>query len=182
MSENINGFYGDDGEFYPEGSQSAEIYKQSHNIKEIYPKRPNITYTTEQTPINIKLDDGEAYPILAEPQGKTKFCKYCGSKIDFDAVICIHCGKQVELLKREPAHEPMYAQQINVNTRHKSKCEKNKWVAFILCILFGVFGVHKFYEGKIALGILYLCTGGLCGIGWIIDAIKLFFKPNPYTV
>lgn len=125
MNGNINGFYGDDGEFYPEGSQSAEIYKQSHNIiKEIYPKRPNITYTTEQTPINIKLDDGEAYPVLAEPQGKTKFCKYCGSKIDFDAVICIHCGKQVELLKREPAHEPMYAQQINVNNGIKANVKK----------------------------------------------------------
>lgn len=182
MNENINGFYGDDGEFYPEGSQSAEIYRQSHNIEEIYPKRPNITYTTEQTPINIKVDDGEAYPAPVEPQGKTKFCKYCGSRIDFDAVICVHCGKQVELLKYESAHNPIHAQQINTHYKYKNKCERNKWVAFILCILFGAFGVHKFYEGKIALGILYLCTGGLCGIGWIIDAIKLFFKPNPYTV
>lgn len=178
MNENINGFYGDDGEFYPEGSQSAEIYRQSHNIKDIYPKRPDISYTTEQMPFNIKVDGGEAYPVPAEPQGKTKFCKYCGSKIDFDAVVCIHCGKQVELLK----HEPVYTNQINFNTKYKSKCEKNKWIAFILCLLFGVFGVHKFYEGKIGLGILYLLTGGLCGIGWIIDAIRLFFKPNPYTV
>lgn len=178
MNKNINGFYGDDGEFYPEGSQSAEIYKQSHNIKEIYPKRPNITYTTEQTPISIKVDNDEAYPVPAAPQGKTKFCKYCGSKIDFDAVICIHCGKQVELLK----HEPVYAQQINVKNQYKSNCEKNKWIAFILCLLFGTLGVHKFYEGKIALGILYLCTGGLFCVGWIVDLIKLFFKPNPYTV
>lgn len=30
---------------------------------------------------------------------KTKFCKYCGEKILFDAVICTKCGMQVEELK-----------------------------------------------------------------------------------
>ena len=57
---------------------------------------------------------------------------------------------------------------------------KSKWVAFFLCLFFGIFGAHKFYEGRILLGILYLCTAGLAGIGVIIDLISLFFKPNPY--
>lgn len=57
---------------------------------------------------------------------------------------------------------------------------KNKWIAFLLCLFLGCFGVHKFYEGRILLGIVYLCTGGLCGVGVIIDLIILFFKPNPY--
>lgn len=54
---------------------------------------------------------------------------------------------------------------------------KNKWVSFFLCLFFGA---HKFYEGRILLGILYICTVGLCEIGVIIDLIILFFKPNPY--
>lgn len=57
---------------------------------------------------------------------------------------------------------------------------KNKWAAFFLCLFLGVFGVHKFYEGRILLGIVYICTGGLCGIGIIIDLFVLLFKPNPY--
>lgn len=57
---------------------------------------------------------------------------------------------------------------------------KNKWVSFFLCLFFGVLGVHKFYEGRVLLGILYLFTGGLFVIGVIIDLIRLFFKPNPY--
>lgn len=57
---------------------------------------------------------------------------------------------------------------------------KSKWVSFFLCVFLGVFGAHKFYEGKILFGILYACIGGLAGIGEIIDAISLFFKPNPY--
>lgn len=57
---------------------------------------------------------------------------------------------------------------------------KNKWIAFFLC-LFTICG-HKFYEGKIGMGILYLLTAGLFGIGWIIDLISLLMKPNPYYV
>ena len=58
--------------------------------------------------------------------------------------------------------------------------KKSKWISFFLCLLLGYFGAHKFYEGKILLGILYALTGGLFGIGIVFDLIKLFFKPNPY--
>lgn len=57
---------------------------------------------------------------------------------------------------------------------------KSKWVAFFLCLFFGVLGIHKFYEGRVLLGIVYLLTLGLCGIGVIIDLVILLFKPNPY--
>ncbi len=57
---------------------------------------------------------------------------------------------------------------------------KRKWYAFFLCLFFGYLGAHKFYEGKIMLGIVYACTFGLFGIGWVIDLVRLFFKPNPY--
>lgn len=30
---------------------------------------------------------------------KTKFCKFCGEKIPSDAIMCVHCGRQVEELK-----------------------------------------------------------------------------------
>ena len=57
---------------------------------------------------------------------------------------------------------------------------KSKWVAFFLCLFFGVLGIHKFYEGRVLLGIVYLLTLGLCGVGVIIDLVFLLFKPNPY--
>ena len=57
---------------------------------------------------------------------------------------------------------------------------KNKWVAFFLCFFLGYLGIHKFYEERILLGIVYLLTGGLFGIGWLIDTFVLLFKPNPY--
>ena len=50
---------------------------------------------------------------------------------------------------------------------------KKKMTALLLCIFGGVLGLHRFYVGKVGLGFLYLFTGALCGIGWIVDIIKI---------
>lgn len=41
--------------------------------------------------------------------------------------------------------------------------------AWILLTFLGLLGVHRFYMGKWATGLLYLLTGGLVGIGYIYD-------------
>ena len=48
------------------------------------------------------------------------------------------------------------------------------WLTLLLlCIFVGGAGIHRFYAGKIGTGILYLFTGGLFGIGWLIDLVKI---------
>ena len=122
---------------------------------------------------------------------KTKFCKFCGEKIPEDAVMCTHCGRQVEQLKGEQPQVVINNTNTNTNANANvnqnvgstlQRNAKNKWVALLLCIFLGYFGAHKFYEGKILLGIVYLFTLGLFGIGLIIDFFSLLFKPNPYYV
>lgn len=53
--------------------------------------------------------------------------------------------------------------------------DRNKLVALILCCLgfMGVAGIHRFYVGKVMSGIIWLFTGGLFGIGTIIDLISI---------
>ncbi len=46
------------------------------------------------------------------------------------------------------------------------------WWKFMVCMLFGYLGVHKFMEKKIGMGFLYLFTLGLFGVGWIVDTIR----------
>lgn len=119
---------------------------------------------------------------------KTKFCKHCGAKIPEDAVICTACGRQVEEMNKGAAQPSIVINNANTNTNTNMnmngmmKTPKNKWVALLLCFFLGYFGAHKFYEGRIGLGILYLFTGGLFLIGTFIDFIALLFKPNPYYV
>lgn len=68
------------------------------------------------------------------------------------------------------------SEQIHINQLLKNfKTMKNKTTALILCLLgfVGLGGLHRFYLGHIGMGILYFCTGGLCGIGTIIDLLSL---------
>jgi len=121
----------------------------------------------------------------SEPQ---KFCKHCGGKIPVDAVVCTLCGRQVEDFKQSSIQQPNVVinnsnnnSNINAGGMNGGRV-KDKWVALLLCIFLGVFGGHKFYEGKVLLGIVYLFTAGLFGIGVFIDFVCLLFKPNPYYV
>ncbi len=121
-----------------------------------------------------------------------KFCKYCGEKISMDAVICPKCGRQVEQMKSENSQFVINNVSNSSSSSSASAAAAaiagrgvryvNKWVSFILCLLLGFIGGHKFYEGKVGMGILYLFTGGLLCIGWIIDIIAILGKPNPYPV
>ena len=141
----------------------------------------------EETQAQDWQDTQEAAATYAMPQN-TKFCKFCGSLIHEESVVCPNCGRQVEELRRE---EPrvIYQQSNSNNTyvdnrttvAHGGK-PKDKWVAFFLCLFLGYLGIHKFYEGKVGMGILYLFTFGLLGIGTLVDLIAIVMKPNPYYV
>lgn len=118
---------------------------------------------------------------------KKKFCQHCGSSIDNDCVVCPKCGKQVgemgsdkNIVINNSSSASSSASASTVMPILTQGKPKNKWIAFFLCLF--TFCGHKFYEGKIGMGILYLCTMGLFGIGWIVDLISLAMKPNPYYV
>ena len=51
--------------------------------------------------------------------------------------------------------------------------EKSKGTTAVLCFFLGFLGIHRFYTGKIGTGILWLCTGGLLGIGAVVDFIMI---------
>ena len=132
---------------------------------------------------------GEIYPggnpnEVSKPIMSQNVYQPDGQKILMDAVVCTHCGRQVEQLQSAPG-QPIIINNNNTNNAqsvHVGGRERNKWVAFVLCLCFGIFGVHRFYEGKVGSGLLWFFTWGLFGIGWLIDLIIILTKPNPYYV
>ena len=50
---------------------------------------------------------------------------------------------------------------------------KSKGVAYLLWFFLGAFSAHRFYVGSVGVGVLYLITFQLFGIGWIIDLFIL---------
>lgn len=143
---------------------------------------------TEQNVQQAAQQTTEA-PAPTLQEAPTKFCKHCGGKIPSDAVVCTLCGRQVEEVGNTAAPSIVINNSnenvnTNVNTMNaylQSKA-KNKWVAVLICFFLGFLGAHKFYEGKIGMGVLYLFTMGIFGIGALIDFIRLLCKPNPYYV
>lgn len=143
-----------------------------------------------------QLSDGAKFcPKCGAAQGQTKYCQHCGEVIDSDCVVCPKCGKQVAELKQQQQPQPQVvinntnANHVNATAYASARAYagypgrmRDKWVAFFLCLFLGFFGAHKFYEGKAGMGILYILTFGLFGIGWFIDTLAILFKPNPYYV
>ena len=49
----------------------------------------------------------------------------------------------------------------------------SKTAAILLTFFLGGLGVHRFLAGKIGTGVLWLITGGVFGIGWVVVFIKV---------
>ncbi|MFY9332044.1 MAG: TM2 domain-containing protein [Candidatus Nanopelagicales bacterium] len=50
---------------------------------------------------------------------------------------------------------------------------RSRLAALLLAIFVGFLGIHRFYAGKVITGIIWLLTGGLLGIGVIVDVILI---------
>ena len=82
-----------------------------------------------------------------------KYCFNCGAAIESKAAVCPKCG----------IPQPDITPNNTFNYR---------WLTtFLLCLILGVFGVHRFYLGRVGTGILMLVTLGGLGIWYLIDLI-----------
>ncbi len=55
----------------------------------------------------------------------------------------------------------------------ESISQKSRLVALLLCFFIGVFGLHRFYVGKVGTGILMILTLGGLGLWVLIDLILI---------
>lgn len=48
--------------------------------------------------------------------------------------------------------------------------KKDVFLAYVLWLVAGIFGAHRFYLGKTGSGLAFVFTFGFFGIGWLVDA------------
>ena len=135
--------------------------------------------------------------LTFEASSRAAYCSYCGAKLALDdEVMHVHYDNAEEAgyafergriraqneASRSTALSRPQEKVVYVYRDQPAGTPKNKWVALTLCFFLGIFGAHKFYEGKTGMGWLYLFTLGLFCIGWLVDLVTLIFKPNPYYV
>lgn len=104
-------------------------------------------------------------------------CPVCGAPMSGNK--CPYCDYEKEPEKNsevQTTEKVVVVQQPIESTRvivENAKSNKNKMTALIVCIFLGVFGGHYFYVGKTGMGVLYLLTLGVFGIGWIVDVFRI---------
>lgn len=109
------------------------------------------------------------------------FCSSCGNRLNLNkqARFCPHCGNAFDNATSYSSPNDTEYGTTNVHV-HVGRGPYNKWIALLFLILLGIFGAHKFYEGKFFMGIVYFFTVGLFGFGIVFDFLVLIFKPTEY--
>lgn len=104
-----------------------------------------------------------------------RFCAYCGSEMPKEKeAINITDNRNTVINNYYTQAAPTTSAPARKRTQPAPVySNKSKVVALILCILLGYFGAHYFYIGKPGIGVLYICTLGLFGIGWLVDIYRI---------
>ncbi len=166
---------------YPQYQQPTQYAQPQQPAQHAQPMQ---TYEAQYPPRPVDNTYGGGQNAAYDPN--LKYCTHCGARIPIDAVICTHCGRQVSELRTA---QPNIAQpQVIINNNNNNSSfnpvyvpmgrPKSKWLAFFLCLFFGVFGVHRFYEGKIGTGLLWLFThSGCSGSAGLSTLLSCFAAP-----
>lgn len=110
------------------------------------------------------------------------YCRNCGNEVSDKAIMCVACGtppkagdKYCHYCKAESTPQATICMKCGASLADHGtafKGEGKDWLTtLLLCFFLGFLGVHRFYTGHTAIGVVQLLTLGGCGIWTLIDFI-----------
>ena len=85
------------------------------------------------------------------------FCSHCGNAVSPMAAACPQCGHPVaDQQASQQASQPVAQPAVGQPLANPYTPVKSRVTAGVLGILVGGLGIHKFYLGKVGLGVVYL--------------------------
>lgn len=156
-------------------SLRMELRKQEADIEsrrmELEYEQKRKAYENGSTRDTLYRKDGRAIK-----RDLVMFCQNCGNEIAGSAAFCPSCGTLAGQVTQQSS-QPIIVNVMNTtgDGGHWNYPYRSKWAAFFLCLLFGGFGIHRFYVGKTGTGIIWLFTLGLFSFGWITDLLLILF-------
>ena len=119
------------------------------------------------------LPPGDETPERAQAQ-ETVYCPQCEAEMQERDRFCGGCGWDAERPDEPPSNAKANRREPPQTPRRTAPpSDRNRLTTFMLCLLLGFLGVHRFYVGRVGSGILWLLTGGLLAVGWIYDLVMI---------
>jgi hypothetical protein len=111
------------------------------------------------------------------------YCRNCGNEVSEKAVMCVACGtppkagdKFCDNCRAETTANATICMKCGVSLKGSNPTpgEGKDWLTtLLLCFFLGFLGIHRFYTGHTAIGVVQLITLGGCGIWTLIDFIMI---------
>ncbi|XP_077864505.1 uncharacterized protein LOC144350005 [Saccoglossus kowalevskii] len=149
-------------------------------MKSVASSQPTVNTQPAQTPIYVEVPTRglvESY-ILCLPLGWLGLHHFYLKRYGWGTLyLCtfglLGWGWFIDLLRL-----PCLVSDINKELREKAighplPPRKRLDDAYILVVPFGWLGLHHFYLNRPCWGVLYMCTFGLLGVGWLVDIIRM---------
>lgn len=188
----------------PEGSESWLPYAKARNLVTLPPSNPLSPSTQTPAPQASQSQHSVA---------GTKHCPYCDEQVSMSAKKCKHCGeildvalRAVEEVKksahlRQQPQQPMVFMNAGGGGGGSSSAAnaiggggygagqivgtKSRVVAAVLAFFFGGLGIHKFYLGQLAWGVIYVVfcwTFIPVFLGWIEGLLYLLSTERAFAL